>query len=207
MQTPPMDQLWLFITLTFFVSASPGPVMLSCMADAARFGLRHSLFTMLGASSGNLVLMLLSALGLSLLVAQAQWIFHGIQWLGAAYLMYLGYQLMRAAPLSVAQVAQQVRRDHLFGKAFLVAITNPKGLIYFGALFPQFIDVQQPMAMQFTWLTLIFLAMDLLWMLAYAAGGRMLMHWINSPRHQRWFNYCCGGALVLAGIALAFSRI
>src|SRR5688572_20900357 len=80
-----LEQLWLFITLTLFVSASPGPVMLSCMTDAGRFGFGKSLFTMLGASTGNLILMLLSAIGLGLLVEQAEWIFNAIKWIGAAY--------------------------------------------------------------------------------------------------------------------------
>lgn len=201
-----MEQLWLFVTLTFFVSASPGPVMLSCMIDAARFGLGHSWFTMLGASAGNLVLILLSALGLSLVIHQAEWIFHTIKWLGAAYLAYLGLKLYSAAVLPISLARQQVRRNHLFGRAFMVAITNPKGLIYFGALLPQFIQPQQPIAAQFALLAMIFLAIDLVWMLVYAKGGKMLMYWLQAPSHQRWFNRLCGAALLCAGIALAFSQ-
>lgn len=201
------DQLWLFITVTFIVSASPGPVMLSCMADAGRFGLAKSVYTMLGASVGNLVLMLLSAIGLGLVVEQAEWIFNTIKWIGAAYLVYLGLVLFLAAPHEMEVNAAPVRSHHLFAKALMVAITNPKGLIYFGALFPQFIDIQAPMAGQFGLLTVIFLATDLLWMLIYALGGSAIMRWLKSPSHQRWFNRLSGGALMAAGIALAFSRL
>ncbi len=181
--------------------------MLSCMVDAARFGLKAALFTMLGASLGNLVLVVLSALGVSLLLSKAEPVFLAIQWLGAAYLVYLGVSLARAEPHNVALGQPQIRHRHLLGKAFLVALTNPKGLVYFGALFPQFINMQQPLAAQFSLLTAIFLAMDLLWMLAYACGGKLLMHWLQNDKHQRWFNRLCGAALVLAGLALGLSRV
>ena len=88
-----------------------------------------------------------------------------------------------------------------------VAVTNPKGLIYFGALFPQFIDIQRSMPPQFALLTVIFLAMDLVWMGIYALGGRGIMRWLRSPEHQRWFNWISGGLLIAAGVALAFSKL
>lgn len=203
----PLEQLWLFTTITLVLSASPGPVMLACMIDAGRYGFAKSTFTMLGASTGNLVLMLLSALGLGLLVEQAEWIFHTIKWIGSAYLVYLGIQLVRAPALHVDLDTRQIRSSHLFGKAFIVAVTNPKGLIYFGALFPQFIDIHRSMPPQFALLTVIFLAMDFVWMSIYALGGRGIMRWLKSPEHQRWFNWISGGALILAGCALAFTKL
>jgi homoserine/homoserine lactone efflux protein len=151
--------------------------------------------------------MLLSALGLGLLVEQAEWIFHTIKWIGAAYLIYLGIQLVRAAPLDMDVSTRTVRSHHLFSKAFVVAVTNPKGLIYFGALFPQFIDIHTSMPPQFALLTVIFLSMDFVWMTIYALGGRSIMRWLKSPEHQHWFNWISGGALILAGGVLAFAKL
>ena len=201
------EQLWLFVTITLVISASPGPVMLSCMIDAGLYGFAKSIFTMLGAGAGNLVLMLLSALGLGLLVEQAEWIFHIIKWIGAAYLVYLGIKLMRAPPLGVNTEAQAIRGSHLFRKSFIVAVTNPKGLIYFGALMPPFIDITRSMPPQFALLTIIFLVMDFIWMAIYALGGRSIMRWLKSPQHQRWFNWISGGALIVAGSVLAFTKL
>ena len=202
-----LEQLWLFTTITLVLSASPGPVMLACMIDAGRYGFTKSTFTMLGASTGNLILMLLSALGLGLLVEQAEWIFHTIKWIGAAYLVYLGIKLVLAPPLSIDTQARQIRSSHLFRKSFIVALTNPKGLIYFGALMPPFIDVHKSMPPQFALLTIIFLAMDFIWMTIYAISGQSIMRWLKSPEHQRWFNWISGGALILAGGALAFTKL
>jgi len=181
--------------------------MLSCMADAGRFGFAKSLHSMLGASLGNLLLMLFSALGLGLLVEQSQWIFHIIKWLGSAYLIYIGIQLFCAPAQQLDATQAQVSSTHLLRKSFMVALTNPKGLIYFGALFPQFIDTTQHLPPQFALLSVIFLVMDLMWMAIYAQGGSMIMRWLDAPQHQRWFNRISGGALVLAGIALSFSRL
>lgn len=202
-----LEQLWLFTTITLVLSASPGPVMLACMIDAGRYGFAKSTFTMLGASTGNLILMLLSAFGLGLLVEQAEWIFHAIKWIGAAYLIYLGIKLVLAPPLSMDLNARQIRSSQLFRKSFIVAVTNPKGLIYFGALMPPFIDVHKSMPPQFALLTVIFLAMDFIWMAIYAIGGQSIMRWLKSPEHQRWFNWISGGALILAGGALAFTKL
>lgn len=202
-----LEQLWLFTTITLVLSASPGPVMLACMIDAGRYGFAKSIFTMLGASTGNLILMLLSAFGLGLLVEQAEWIFHAIKWIGAAYLIYLGIKLVLAPPLSMDMEARQIRSSQLFRKSFIVAVTNPKGLIYFGALMPPFIDIHKSMPPQFALLTIIFLMMDLIWMAIYAIGGRGIMRWLKSPEHQHWFNWISGGALILAGGALAFTKL
>lgn len=203
----PLDQLWLFISITLVVSASPGPVMLACMIDAGRYGFTKSLYTMAGATLGNLVLMLLSALGLSLLVEQAAWIFHLIKWIGAAYLVYLGIELVRATTLTNTPTTLTANHRQLFHRALIIAVTNPKGLIYFGALFPQFIQLNNSLPPQFALLTLIFVGMDFIWMSIYALAGRSIMQWLNTPKHQRWFNWICGGLLIAAGIMLAFSKL
>jgi homoserine/homoserine lactone efflux protein len=201
------EKLWIFFTITLVLSASPGPVMLSCMIDAGRYGIGKSFFTMLGASAGNLILMSLSALGLGLLVKEAETVFHTIKWIGAAYLVYLGVRLLRAGPLEADLQARQVQSHHLFGKAFVVAVTNPKGLVYFGALFPQFVDISRSMLPQLALLTVIFLSMDLVWMTIYAIGGHSIMRWLKSPAHQRWFNWISSGVLILAGGLLAASKL
>lgn len=203
----PLDQLLLFVSMTFFVSASPGPVMLSCMAYAGRYGFKASLYGMLGASCGNLVLMLLSALGVGLLVEQSTSIFLWIQWIGAAYLVYLGLQLFFAAPTTLDAAGTIIPVHHLLSRAFIIAITNPKGLLYFGALFPAFINLDNKIAPQFALLTVIFLMMDLIWMVIYAKGGSALMQWLDKPKHQRWFNRMSGGMLIVAGVAMGFTKL
>ena len=199
-----LDQLLLFITVTLFVSASPGPVMLSCLANGGQYGVRKSLYGMAGASVGNLVLMLLSVLGLGLVLSRADWLFDLIKWIGAAYLAFLGWQLF-VKPVSVStdpNTRFTTSAWVLFVQSVGIATSNPKGVIYFGALFPQFIAPDRPLVPQFALLTVIFLLMDLVWMLAYAVGGREILRWLKTPRHHRWFNRLSGSALIVAGVFL-----
>jgi len=203
----PIANLSLFISITFVVSASPGPVMLSCMNNGARLGIRQTWVGMLGASLGNIFLVILSAMGLGLIVNQNDLLFNFIKWTGAAYLVYLGIETIRK-PLSLhLQVTEtsHTRARTVGINGFLIAISNPKGLIYFGALFPQFIDYQQPLATQFFILTSVFLVTDLVWMLAYALAGNNIMHWLKKPVHQKWFNSLSGLLLMAAGLFMALS--
>lgn len=193
----------LFLSITFIVSASPGPMMLSCMSNGGRYGLAKSFAGMMGASLGNLVLVLLSALGFGLLVSSSDILFGAIKWLGAGYLIYLGVQIIRQPALPSTPLAQQPGQSSLWLSSFFIAISNPKGLIYFAALFPQFIHYEQPLLWQFTLLTATFLLTDLFWMLIYAAAGQRIMAWLKTPRHQTIFNTLSGLVLIVVGLLLA----
>lgn len=197
----------LFLTLTFIVSASPGPVMLSCMANGGRLGLRKAVAGMFGASAGNLCLVALSAFGLGLVVNQNELLFDAIKWIGAAYLVFMGVQIIRTpSQYGDMQVAAGATSSASVWRAsFFVALSNPKGLIYFGALFPQFISYQQPIAVQFLLLTVTFLMTDLMWMFAYAIAGNHIMRWLTTPKHQTLFNTCSGLILIAVGIFMALS--
>ena len=197
--------LSLYISVSFVVSASPGPLMLACMSYGARVGVRATVATMLGASLGNILLMLLSALGLGLLITQTPWLLSAIKWIGALYLIYLGLQQWRAKPQTTGDITSAQQAKSLFFSGMMISLSNPKGLIYFGAIFPQFIDYNQPLVWQFSILTLIFLALDMLWMLIYAAAGYRLMRWLTTPRHQSLFNMVTGLVLIGAGFIMIFT--
>jgi len=200
----PLDQLFIFLSLTLLVSASPGPVMLAAMANGGLYGVRRAIWGMVGATAGNLVLIVLSAVGMGLVLKNSDTLFRTIQWLGAAYLIWLGIKmcLQPASENIAANAIRESANAHLFFKSFGIAISNPKGLIYFGALFPQFIAPERPLVPQLALLVSLFVVIDIVWMLAYAKGGSFIMGWLRSPLHRRWFNCVAGGALMIAGIML-----
>lgn len=200
----PSDQLLLFLTVTLFVSASPGPVMLAAMANGGLYGVRRAIWGMAGATAGNLLLIVLSAVGMALVLKNSPMLFIVIQWLGAAYLIWLGLKMCFQPVNQNATVGttHKIASTHLFFKSFGIAISNPKGLIYFGALFPQFIAPERPLVPQLMLLVSLFVVIDLVWMLAYAKGGSFIMGWLRSPSHRRWFNGIAGGALMVAGLML-----
>lgn len=181
--------------------------MLSCMSNGGRLGLRKAIAGMIGASAGNLVLVVLSAIGLGFIVSQNDVLFNFLKWFGAAYLAFLGMQIIRApiiresTPVSSALATSK----SIWWSSFFIAVSNPKGLIYFGALFPQFVNYQQPLVLQFVVLTITFLITDLMWMLIYAIAGNRIMHWLKAPKHQILFNSISGLVLIAAGIFMALS--
>lgn len=203
----PINNLSLFIAVTFVVSASPGPVMLSCMNNGGRFGVKAAITGMLGASLSNMILMMLSTLGLGLLISQNDLLFNGLKWAGAGYLAFMGWQIIRTPMADNANPQQPSDRNpkSLFLNSLLIALSNPKGFIYFGALYPEFINYQKPLSMQLLFLAVVFLTTDLLWMFAYAAAGNSIMQWLTTAKHQRIFNVISGAVLIAAGIFIVLS--
>jgi len=180
--------------------------MLSCMANGGRLGMRKAVIGMIGACGGNLLLLGLSALGLGLIVSQNDVLFNVVKWAGAGYLAFLGIQIIRKPVVhEQLDVTKITSTKSVFLNSFLIAISNPKGLIYFGALFPQFISYEKPIGSQFLILTVIFLLIDLIWMFAYAIAGSNIMRWLKSPKHQIWFNTVSGLVLIIAAIFMALS--
>lgn len=201
----PIDQLLVFLTVTLLVSASPGPVMLSTMANGGMYGVRHAAWGMAGATLGNLILITLSFIGMALVLKSSNSLFVALQWAGAAYLVWLGIK-MALQPVVMEQTSGKAARTRalsLFAKSVGIALSNPKGLIYFGALFPQFISPDYALFKQLTLMVTIFVCIDLVWMLIYARGGSLVVSWLRSPQQRRSFNRVAGSALIGAGVLMA----
>ena len=199
------EQWFLFLSITFAVSASPGPLMLLTMSNGINYGYIRSLPGVFGASSGNLILVFFTGLGISLLFQLDEKVFASIKWAGIFYLLYLGLKQIvgaRAAGNTIVRNKIIENATGIFLKSFLVSLTNPKGLIYFIALFPQFVDVDKPLYMQFVILTVTFLLTDFIWMSIYAKGGHLLKVWLETGKHNASIRYISGGLLLLAALIL-----
>jgi homoserine/homoserine lactone efflux protein len=178
--------------------------MLLCLALGSRLPLKRVSAAMLGASLGNCVLMLLSALGLGSLVAIWPKAFSVVAVLGAAYLFYLGVLLWRAPWVDFSQTSE-LRLDNygqLLRRGFIVAASNPKGIVYFGALIPPFLQQAAHYTLTALVLTGIFLFIDLAVMLAYAKLGRQLTQFLTAPAAQRRCNQILASFLMLMAIWL-----
>ena len=139
---------WLFIAMTFVVSATPGPNMLLIMSVSARHGLRTSVMAMLGCMTALLAMMSISAAGMGAVLQSSPQVFEALRLAGAAYLAYLGLKVWRAPvqdPAAAADgeaavaTAPVVKAGVIFREAFLVAASNPKAILFAAAFFPQFI--------------------------------------------------------------------
>jgi len=116
----------------------PGPVVTLVIANAVAHGRRTGLATVAGASTGNALLVAAGALGLTTLLALLADIFEYVRWVGVAYLIHLGLRQWREvvrASTSPGTIAIPRGRS-VFGQAFVVAITNPKTILFYAAFFP-----------------------------------------------------------------------
>ncbi len=204
-------QLWLaYVGAVFVISGTPGPNMLLAMTHGIHHGLgRTASSTMLGLLAGLAVILSISLGGLGAVLLASSHAFDVIKYVGAAYLIYLGIKTWRA---SADGLETEGRPDAdsawaRFRIGVLIALSNPKAILFGVAFFPQFIDARQPMAGQASLLLLTFVLIETGWMCVYAGGGARLASWLRQHGRMRWFNRAAGGAFVAAGVLLgAFKR-
>lgn len=141
------DTYLIFIVTTGVVCLTPGPAALLVVAQGISNGYRHSYWAIAGIALANAVYFALSATGLAALIVASSTLFSVIKWVGVAYLFYLGISAIRskASALTVTSDASQaVGGMRAFWQAVVVELSNPKALLYFVALLPQFIDPTKP---------------------------------------------------------------
>ena len=194
-----------FLAATVVLALIPGPNVAVITANSVAYGARFGLLTVAGTSMAILAQLVLVGLGLSAaLGALGQW-FEWIRWIGAVYLVYLGLTQWRAAAQDLAATGPLPRSARaIFGRGVLVALTNPKTLLFYGAFFPQFVT---PGAAQ-TRQLLILLATCLVVAIVIDCGWAMLAARLSRfvAARSRLRNRLSGGLLIGAGVGLALAR-
>jgi len=209
---------WLFVTVSFFVSATPGPNMLLVMSSSARYGFRAARATMAGCMTALMAMMALSAAGLGALLQAFPSVFDALRWAGAIYLLYLGIRTWRA-PVPTAAVAEAATGEAggaslpertrsawtLYRQGLMVAASNPKAILFAAAFLPQFIHPEQPQLPQFTILLLAFAVIEVSWYLIYAGSGRQLARYLSRGPVLKTFNRLTGG--IFMGFAALLAAV
>jgi homoserine/homoserine lactone efflux protein len=194
-----------FVLATTVLILIPGPNVSLIVANAIAYGTRFGLLTVAGTSAAMLPQLALTALGMTaVLGALAMW-FEWLRWLGVAYLLWLGVRQWRAPPVDLTRTRPQPRSTRaIVARGFLVSLTNPKTLLFYGAFFPQFISIDRPLAPQIALLCATFLVVATLLDGAWALlAGRARGVLAARPRLR---NRLSGGMLIGAGVGLALAR-
>lgn len=202
---------WLFLMMTFVVSATPGPNMLLVMSSSARFGFRAAVATMAGCMTALLAMMSISAAGLGALMQAFPPVFDALRLLGAAYLAYLGIKCWRSpvpehaadAPRLAEQPTQSAA---LFRQGVLVAASNPKAILFAAAFLPQFIHPELPKLPQFAILLTTFAVIETGWYVVYAGSGQRLATYLRRAAVLKAFNRLTGGAFIAFATVMAAVR-
>ena len=191
---------------------SPGPAILLALRNSVAFGVRAAVWSSLGNIAGIFCLSAAAMLGLGVLLQSSAMWFGALKWLGALYLFYVGIRHL-AGRASVGLPActptgaeARPGRVELFREAFLMAATNPKPILFFTALFPQFIKADVHLLPQFFFLTGIFMALSFLTLVAYALVAVRARTVLQRPCLTQWINRVVGAVFIAFGAGLLALR-
>ena len=193
---------WLaFVAASAVLLAIPGPTILLVISYALGHGRKAAPASVAGVALGDFTAMTASMLGLGVLLATSAMLFTVLKWIGAAYLVYLGYKLWHA-PVSTAEAAEetQARPGRIFLHLYAVTALNPKSIVFFVAFLPQFLDAAAPLLPQILIMEATFLVLATLNALGYALLATVARRTIRKPSVQRAVNRLGGSLLIGAGV-------
>lgn len=183
------DLLLAFSVAALAVILIPGPTVLLVSSYAFSQGMRAALLCILGVCLGDVAAMALTVLGLGAVLATSAKLFFILKWIGVLYLLYLGLQLWRAPPTGIeAAKLVKYRSPRVVFRAFLVNVLHPKGLAFYVAFLPQFIDPARPMLSQTVTLMAIFSSIAFFVLFSYAIAATRFRSVFANPHARRLFN-------------------
>lgn len=202
-------ELWFaFAAASAVLLLLPGPTILTVISYSMAHGRRANLPLVAAVALGDSTALVVSLLGLGALLATSAFWFTAVKWAGGLYLLYLGIKLLRAG-ISAAELAPAAApgsRWRLFANTYLITALNPKGIVFFVAFLPQFIDPAAPVGPQLWILATTFVAMATLNATLYAVFAASARKVLSSPRAQRRFNLAGGALLSMAGVWALLAR-
>ena len=197
-------EVWLLYlgTILLFMS-TPGPSHLLMISVSMSNGFRRSLATAAGDLSANTIQILLAGFGLAAIVISSRYGFAIVKWLGVAYLTWIGLKTMLASFKGQSETRPVPRASlrNLWLRGFITSAANPKAVVFFAALFPQFIDPQRPVLTQILFLGPTYILVDGIFLATYGKGASWIAERI-SDRFSHWIERVSGTGLIITAILL-----
>lgn len=198
-----------FCVAATVVIVMPGPIVSLVVANSLGHGTRIGLATVAGSCIGNMALAAVAVAGLGAMLALLAELFDVIRWLGAGYLIWLGVKAWRSGRAMVGEgkaVARQRRSLAAAVQGVMIAITNPKAFLFYGAFFPQFIDPARPLVQQLIIMSVAMVSIGTLFDGLYAVLAGRARVWLADPDRQRLQARITGSLLIATGIGLLLVR-
>jgi threonine/homoserine/homoserine lactone efflux protein len=200
---------WLiYVAVALAAIFCPGPAVFLAISNSVTFGWRRVGFSSLGNMLGLLVISSLAMAGLGALLKADLAVFTGVKLVGAGYLIWLGLRQWRAQASvfnrgeAAAGPGGERSNRQIFFQGLLIALTNPKAILFFTALFPQFIRSDRALAPQFLILTSTFMGLSFLTLMLYGFVANAARAWFADGNRSAWFNRCTGSIFLVLGIGV-----
>jgi threonine/homoserine/homoserine lactone efflux protein len=195
-----------YVAACIALALLPGPIVTLVIANGLRYGTRASLTNVLGAQAGLAIVIGIVAVGLTSLMATMGYWFDWVRFAGAAYLVWLGIKLIRSPVEEVsADAPPKPPRGGFFLQGFLVLLSNPKVLVFFGAFIPQFVDLNRDHVPQVALLGVTFMVTAAMSDMLYALLAGRARNFFSKQR-TRLVSRISGGFMIGGGIWLALTR-
>ncbi len=201
-----LDVLIVYSLVSFFYVISPGPAVFLALANGMAQDMKVVSISSFGNIVGLFILSSISISGLGAILTTSATLFMMVKIVGAVYLIYLGIKQFRNARAismtnSNTKGSRRSNRSY-FMESFLIAATNPKPIIFFIALFPQFLNLEAAILPQFLIMTGVFMFFSFCSLCSYGYLSKSAKHLFNNENRMKWFHKITGGIFIGMGVAL-----
>jgi len=200
---------FIYLSLVFIATATPGPAVVFIISNSLLYGWQRAIFAAIGNISGLLILGIVAISGLGVVIQTSQYLFSIIKYAGALYLVYLGIKLIVQKKFNLKidkdKRAKPISKTKIFLQAFGVAISNPKAIVFLTALFPQFINLEKDLLIQFSELISILIFSSFTFLTLYALLAHSIKDWLLKRDKIKTANRINGAVFITLGALMASS--
>lgn len=199
-----INDLGTFVVAVIVFMMLPGPGTFTLLTATARGGIRAGYSTLAGLMLGDQILITIAATGVAALLKAHPLLFACLRYVGAAYLIWVGFQLVRERAAGSAGTAPTQLGRRWFRQALLVGVLNPKAILFYMAFFPLFIDpVRQRGALTLLTMALLIAVISIAWCSVLIFGGQLIARRLAGyPRVGTWMRRGVGVFLMVFGVRL-----
>ena len=203
------QSLALFTLTEAALSLSPGPAVMMVITCALAYGWRRSVFATLGILSGNAIYFAISASGISGLILSAPGLFSTLKYAGALYLAYLSFLALtgRPSPLTISRTEERILSPFaIYTQALILQLTNPKTLLMFIAILPQFVDTSQPVGYQIFLLAICSMVPEWFILLGYGIAASRARYLVAQEKYAILTERIAGCLVLFAALMVLLSK-
>ena len=200
----PIDY-FLFLQIAFFLTITPGTPRVVIMTYAINYGLKRSVITAVGDVSANTLQMILVTFGMGVLVSAYPNILNYLRWIGVFYLLFIAFDLVRYSKnLDFDKSLPTKSNLSLFRDGFLVAFLSPKAWVFFGAIFPQFLNLEGDFIIQLVILIVSWIILDFSTLMLYGFTAQKITIWLKA--NPKTINTISACALIMIAIIISSTK-